>query len=149
MSLAKHRPALTVAEISALNKIIKQYYIDNITTVCSTYDQEVEDNILGLMNKFSALNAKIANQVVKPAYSSRSTTHKEDTLLDLGGTVAPNPGSPSIGARRLAAYERYTIDPTSCTFTEIADAMEYRYQHQLMPEAEHKAYEAKMWEAAL
>jgi hypothetical protein len=150
MTIPKYRPVLTPDEVQHLTRILKQSYIDNLTKshdASGVFSKVEEDYCLQLMNKFSALDAKIQNNIGSVAYTSKIHTPREEMLLDLGGTIAaPISGSISIGARRLAAYEKYLEKSTSCTATEIADAMEYRFQNDIMGELEAAAYEAKQWE---
>jgi hypothetical protein len=159
MAKAKHRPALTDDEIKYTASLLKKSYIDNLTkppyhpdfpndNACG-YDKVHEDYCLQLMQKFGALAAKITHGVANPAYTSKDKTSKQQVLEDLGGSFEVPTAYESIGARRLAHYTKFNLTPEDCTFKEIADAMEYRFQNGLMSNAEADAYEAKQWEAAL
>jgi hypothetical protein len=160
MAINKHRPVLTDTEVEYLSRLLKRSYIDNLTKPpyhpdhpqdpARSYNKVHEDYCLSLMNKFSALAAKIANGIASPAYTSKEHSPQEEVLLDLGGTPpvpAYSTGTyANPGERRLAAYNRYMQSASSCNALELADAMEHRFNNDLMSIEEATAYEARMWE---
>jgi hypothetical protein len=147
----KYRPVLTPDEVSYLHRILKKAYVDNLTQDSAKgFSTVEEDYCLSLMNKFSALDAKIRNNVASPAYTSKEHSPQEEVLLDLGGTPpvpAYSTGTyANPGERRLSAYKKYCKWPEMCNSSELADAMEHRFNNDLMSIEEATAYEARMWE---
>ena len=159
---AKYRPPLTASEVKVLDVILKRAYITNLsappyhpdfpTDPSRGFDKVHEDYCLQLMNKFSALRAKIDHGVANPAYTSNATTRSENQLLELGGEIeiplTQGAGSSQLapGERRALAYDKYLLEPISCTAAEIADALEHKFNYGLMSAEEAASYEAKVWE---
>jgi len=148
LTRTKYRPVLTPDEVSYLSRILKKAYVDNLTQDSAKgFSTEEEDYCMSLMNKFSALDSKIRNNVASPAYTSKEHSPQEELLVDLGGEVKYLTSSyANPGDRREAAYKKYCFEPELCTAIELADAMEHRFNNDLMSPEEATAYEARMWE---
>jgi len=143
----RYRPVLSAAEVSYINKLLKNILINSSsqklipssrrfgkTTAYNNYTM-----LTALASKFSVLEAKIANKAITPDYTASPLNREQQQLVDLGEepstTGIGNLFDPSIHDKEQIwkrAYEKWLEDPIQCSLQEIDDANEYRYLNDLM-----------------
>lgn len=118
MAAIKYRPYLTSPELTEIISSLKSTG-SNLSLI--QYLQSFQDKISV---------GKIAPQITtKPTLSDK---------LELSGNMV----SVDLVSSRLAAYNKWLSSPSKCSIQELARARMYRYENDLMSEAEEAEYES-------
>jgi hypothetical protein len=125
-SKPKYRPSLSEEEVQYILLKAKEDYIATDSPIS-----------LAVVNKFSVLATKIANNAITPSHVEKP---KVSLIESLGGT------QPSLQVTKeeywAQCYAKYELDSTSCTVAEIKAAQEHRYLNDLMTPDEVARHEA-------
>ena len=126
----KFRPVFTLEQLERISALCKMQ--QPIT--------QTDAEIIGIL---AAFIAKAQNGAIAAAYAIKPKLSLEQSL-----GFAPTPNQELTHAhRRYAAYEKYSVNPASCTLEEISLAETYRYENDLMSQEEAVAFETKMLSA--
>ena len=152
----KHRPVFSSTEVTVLAHILKTAYIHDLSKVPyhpdypndhnRAYDKVTQDYLIQLIAKVSTLESKIANNAIKPAYTTKPS--KAVSLLeDLGAsadTIANVRKEQTKEEYWEQCYNKWSINPTSCTVPELDAVLEHKYLNDLMGAEELACFEAAM-----
>lgn len=127
-----YRPVLTGYEVSALISTLKS----NPSLLGSS------EHLMNALRKLSIFYTKIememiapiADNIVKPTISSQ--------LLD--DYSAEPKAKPDYKAIRLAAFNKWSIDPIHCSIKELEDVETYRFENGLMDSIELEEFNVRL-----
>ena len=130
----KYRPSLTASQI---------IYILDLTKGVTPMTVESYD----IIRVLSSFQNKIANDAIAPAYIA--TNKPASTSLEaLGGDSIASIDKESYPTKEVyweVCYNKYKLNPTSCSLTEIQASQEWRYLNDLMTPEEQAAYDLELF----
>ncbi len=152
-----YRPAFSEEEVEALATILLEAYLIDIAKPPYISDQpanskrafspEMKLTHHGLIGKINTLRTKIANKALNPAYLVRKHIEPAIAILeDLGAPEAEIDALTGEVPKEVyweSCYLKFTVNPQSCTMSEIDAAYEHMYLNGLMTSDEVIAFETK------
>ena len=144
---AKYRPVLTAVQIEQILYLAKS-------------EQPMTAMSMSLISTLAPFQAKIHNSALTPAYiiADNAKARQADVMQSLGSlssldstvadpyaastsTSAINPNGLSKQQYWEACYNKFKIDPISCSLAEIEASQEHAYLNELMSVKELAAFE--------
>lgn len=132
VSISKHRPVLTAAQIS------------HIILLCKLEDPLTEIS-MSIISYLAPFLSKIENSGNIPAYITTSRTPAHNSLEGLGEQIDSGIEAMHLTTKKerwAKAYAIYILDRASCNLQQLQDAREHMYLNDLMTETEVLEFEA-------
>tara|TARA_R110000765_G_scaffold26322_2_gene64341 strand:+ start:12073 stop:12597 length:525 start_codon:yes stop_codon:yes gene_type:complete len=141
---AKYRPVLTAVQIEQILYLAKS-------------EQPLSSMSMSLISTLAPFQAKIHNSALTPAYiiADNAKARQADVMQSLGSlssldsTVADPYAISAIKPNGLskqqyweACYNKFKLDPISCSLAEIEASQEHAYLNELMSPKELAAFES-------
>jgi len=125
MSTKKYRPYFTAAELKEIIAALKE----SPTAARISISRYLEE-----------FSLKISREIISPQLTIETKLTLEQKL-----EFAPQPQKLDYVEVRKEAYEKWSTNPSSCTPTELNNALTYRYENSLMPPEEMERYEEALF----
>jgi len=124
----KYRPYFTISELQEISLCLKSH---------------PTPARLSLVQYLERFIIQINHGIITTSYSPnpRPTLSQKLGFSDTGDVEVPI----SHEITGEMAYQKHLISPATCTPKEIAEAMEYRYTHDLMSKQEEEQYEQSLF----
>lgn len=143
----KYRPSLTATQVRKIVFLARS-------------ETPISDDSISLISVLSVFLTKIENGSNKPAYitapanpsilevlegtANNADYSKEDTATNVVRNLAIDPSLPKEVLWK-ACYDKYVLDPTSCSANEIMCSQEHKYLNDLMTAEEVTAFETQQF----
>lgn len=125
MSTKKYRPYFTAAELKEIIAALKESPTQERIAI-SRYLEE--------------FSLKISREIISPQLTLETKLTLEQKL-----EFSPPPPVTDFREVRKEAYEKWSTNPSSCTPTELNNALTYRYENSLMSPEEMERYEEALF----